>query len=371
MSSELELSPRPSGGPLAAVRRIAIIPAFNEELNIGRLLDELRALDPELETVVVSDGSTDRTEEVAAERGAHVVRLPFNVGIGGAVQTGCRYAYERGYELIVRLDGDGQHDPAQLALLLAPVLAGEADIAIGSRFIDERGYQSSAARRFGIRVLALVVSAIARQRLTDTTSGFQALNRRAVALYAAELPHDYPEVEGLVIAVRHGLRIREVPRHDAGAGARPLLDRDARLGLLHDQGAARDIRRSLPPRGRRPGGRMTPLRISIGATAVSVVLLAVVFELIRSRRLRERYALLWLATGLVLIVLSAWRDGLNTLARWVGVRSYPPAVLFAVGLLFVIIVLLHYSTVISRLTDQNSVLAQRLALLENRIRELE
>ena len=114
---------------------------------------------------------------------------------------------------------------------------------------------------------------------------------------------------------------------------------------------------------------MTPLRISIAASIVSVLLLLVVFELIRSRRLRERYALLWLATGIVLLVLSAWRGGLNTIAGWFGVRGYPPAVLFAVGLLFVIIVLLHYSTVISRLSDQNTILAQRLALLESRIGE--
>ena len=114
---------------------------------------------------------------------------------------------------------------------------------------------------------------------------------------------------------------------------------------------------------------MTPLRTSIAATTVAVILLLVVFELIRTRRLRERYALLWLATGVVLVALSAWRGGLNTIARWVGVRTYPPAVLFAVGLLFVILVLLHYSTVLSRLSDQNTTLAQRLALLEARVEE--
>ena len=114
---------------------------------------------------------------------------------------------------------------------------------------------------------------------------------------------------------------------------------------------------------------MTPLKISIAATIASVVLVLVIFELIRSRRLRERYALLWLATGLVLVVLSAWRGGLNTIARWLGVTSYPPAVLFAVGLLFVVLVLLHYSTVISRLADQNTILAQRLAILEAKIRD--
>ncbi len=113
----------------------------------------------------------------------------------------------------------------------------------------------------------------------------------------------------------------------------------------------------------------TPLKVSLAATAASVILVLVVFELIRSRRLREQYALLWLATGIVLVILSAWRGGLNTIAGWLGVRGYPPAVLFAVGLLFVILVLLHYSTVISRLADQNVVLAQKLALLETRLNE--
>ena len=114
---------------------------------------------------------------------------------------------------------------------------------------------------------------------------------------------------------------------------------------------------------------MTPLRVSIVASLASIVLLLVVFELIRSRRLRERYALLWLATGVVLLVLSAWREGLNTIARWLGVTGYPPAVLFAVGLLFVVLVLLHYSTVISKLADQNTILAQRLAILESKLRD--
>jgi hypothetical protein len=114
---------------------------------------------------------------------------------------------------------------------------------------------------------------------------------------------------------------------------------------------------------------MTPLKVSIVATIASILLLLVVFELIRSRRLRERYALLWLATGVVLLVLAVWRDGLNTIAGWLGVTGYPPAVLFAVGLLFVVLVLLHYSTVISKLADQNTILAQRLAILEAKLRE--
>jgi len=112
---------------------------------------------------------------------------------------------------------------------------------------------------------------------------------------------------------------------------------------------------------------MTPVKVSIAASVASVILLLIVFELIRSRRLRERYALLWLLTGVVLLVLSAWRGGLNTIAHWVGVETYPPAILFAVASLFILVVLLHYSTVISKLSDQNSLLAQRLALLEEKL----
>jgi hypothetical protein len=114
---------------------------------------------------------------------------------------------------------------------------------------------------------------------------------------------------------------------------------------------------------------LTPLRVSIASAIASVLLLLVVFELIRSRRLRERYALLWLLTGVVLLVLSLWRGGLNTIAGWFGISGYPPAILFAVGILFILLVLLHYSTVISRLSDQSTILAQRLALLEERFRE--
>jgi len=211
VSTEVTSVPPQVDSRLATRKRIAIVPAYNEERNIGRVVDELHAFDAGLEIVVVSDGSTDRTVEVAREHGAHVIRLPFNLGIGGAVQTGFRYAWENGYELAVRVDGDGQHDPAQLSRVLEPVLAGEADIVVGSRFAGGAGYRSSAARRVGIRVLAWVVSVIARQRITDSTSGFQALDRRAIRLFAGDYPHDYPEVEGMVMVIRHRLRLREVP----------------------------------------------------------------------------------------------------------------------------------------------------------------
>jgi glycosyltransferase involved in cell wall biosynthesis len=197
---------------LEQLRRVAIVPAFNEEGCIADVIAEIRAFDPGLEVVVIDDGSVDGTSRAAQAAGAHVLKLPYNLGIGGAVQTGFRYAHENGFDLAVRVDGDGQHDPAQLGAVIEPVLRDEVDIAVGSRYLAASGgYRSSMSRRMGIRVLASTVSILTRQRITDPTSGFQALNRKAIRLFAADYPHDYPEVEALVMVIRHRLRFAEVP----------------------------------------------------------------------------------------------------------------------------------------------------------------
>jgi glycosyltransferase involved in cell wall biosynthesis len=196
---------------LARLKRLAIVPAYNEEASIGRVIDEIRALEPPFDIVVVDDGSVDRTAAVASERGTHVVRLPFNLGIGGAMQTGYRFALERGYDLAVQIDGDGQHDPRELPKILEPVLDGRADLVVGSRFTSDGAFRSSAPRRIGIRLFASVVSAVVGQRVTDTTSGFRVVNKRGIALFAADYPHDYPEVEATVMCVKHKLRLAEVP----------------------------------------------------------------------------------------------------------------------------------------------------------------
>jgi glycosyltransferase involved in cell wall biosynthesis len=196
---------------LSELKRIAIVPALNEEQTVGRVVDEIRAFDPGFDIVVVDDGSVDRTAGVAADRGAHVLRLPFNLGIGGAMQTGYRFAFEHGYDVAVQIDGDGQHDPTQLPTILAPVLSGEADLCVGSRFTGSGQFRSSFARRIGIKIFASIVSLVVRQKVTDTTSGFRAVNRRGIALFAADYPHDYPEVEATVMSVKHKLRLTEVP----------------------------------------------------------------------------------------------------------------------------------------------------------------
>ena len=193
-------------------RIVAVVPAFDEEGAIGGVVEEIRAFDPSIDVVVVDDGSSDSTAAVAAAAGAAVVRLPFNLGIGAAVQTGFRYALEHGYEIAVRLDGDGQHDPAEVPMLLEPLARGEADVVTGSRFRElDGGYRPPVARRLGISWFARLVSMLSGQRVTDTTSGFQALNTRGIALFASDYPSDYPEVEATVLVIKHRLRLVEVP----------------------------------------------------------------------------------------------------------------------------------------------------------------
>jgi glycosyltransferase involved in cell wall biosynthesis len=196
---------------VVALRRIAIVPALNEEIAIAGVITEIKAADSGFEVIVVDDGSTDRTAQAAAAAGAHVVRHPYNLGIGGAVQTGLQYARDNGFDLAVQVDGDAQHDPSEIDKLLEPIVEGRADLVVGSRFLDERHYHPPFSRLIGIKLFAALVSLIVRQRVTDTTSGFRAVNRRGIVLFAADYPHDYPEVEATVLVFKHRLRLTEVP----------------------------------------------------------------------------------------------------------------------------------------------------------------
>jgi glycosyltransferase involved in cell wall biosynthesis len=193
------------------LRSLAILPAYNEEASVSSVIRELRAVEPEFELLVIDDGSADRTAQVAEAAGARVISLPYNLGIGGAVQTGLLYARDHGFDLAVQVDADGQHDPSEIGRLLEPILEGRADMVVGTRFAEGGGYRGTRLRRIGIHIFSGVVSLLVRARVTDTTSGFRAMNREAIRLFASDYPHDYPEVEATVLLVRHRLRMVEVP----------------------------------------------------------------------------------------------------------------------------------------------------------------
>jgi len=190
---------------------LIIIPAFNEEKSITSVISQIRLHIPEADILVINDGSTDSTGERAKAAGANVVNLPFNLGIGGAMQTGYLYARYNNYDIAIQVDGDGQHDPSYIHQLIKPVLEDYADMVIGSRYIQETAYKSSAVRRVGMVFFSLLVKFLTDQHVKDTTSGFRAINRNIINYFSLNYPVDYPEVDVLVKLKRKKFKVMEIP----------------------------------------------------------------------------------------------------------------------------------------------------------------
>lgn len=193
------------------MKTLLIIPAYNEQENIVRTLQDIKANAPGMDYVVINDCSKDNTRKILKEYGANFLDLPVNLGIGGGVQTGYRYALEHDYDIAVQFDGDGQHDARYLSSLIAPIISGEADAAIGSRFIEKEGFQSSAMRRFGISFLSSLIKLLSGVKIYDVTSGFRAVNRSMIAFFAENYPQDYPEPDAILLSTLEGFRLVEVP----------------------------------------------------------------------------------------------------------------------------------------------------------------
>src|SRR5215217_3512806 len=208
------------------LRKLAIVPALNEAGMVGRVVRDITREGSGFDVLVVDDGSSDDTVEEAEAEGATVLRHPFNLGIGGAVQSGYKYALANGYDIAVQVDGDGQHKTEYLPELLRALnTEGAADMVTGSRFLEDPGYKVPVGRRLGNMIFAIVLSGIVRRRITDPTSGFRMTNRRGIELFARDYPHDYPEVEAILMLHHHRLRIHEVPvRMNARGFGRSSID---------------------------------------------------------------------------------------------------------------------------------------------------
>lgn len=189
---------------------LVIIPAFNEEMSIGAVIEDVVKHCPQADILVVNDGSTDRTQQVAEEQDAFVIRLPLNLGIGGAMQAGYRYAYRNNYDYAVQVDGDRQHRAEELIKLIETISSEECDFVIGSRFITPTGFTSTASRRIGIKLLSIIVFVLVGEKIFDVTSGFRIAGRRAIKLFQQDYATDYPEVDSIVLLHKNKLRLKEV-----------------------------------------------------------------------------------------------------------------------------------------------------------------
>jgi glycosyltransferase involved in cell wall biosynthesis len=193
-------------------RVLIVIPAFNEEENLPRVLEKIREIHPSIDVIVIDDGSSDQTADLAASQGIRVIRHPFNLGYGVAIQTGIKYALRAGYEFTVLFDADGQHDPSSISSLLVPCQAGEADLVVGSRFQEPRSYAPPFFRGMGMKILAFFTRVFSGLPITDPTSGFLVLNRKAMEQFASsDFPCEYPDANNLIWIHRSGLKIKELP----------------------------------------------------------------------------------------------------------------------------------------------------------------
>jgi glycosyltransferase involved in cell wall biosynthesis len=190
---------------------LVIVPAYNEEESLPGVIQDLRENMPSADVLVVNDGSRDGTSGIARGCGVTVLDLPFNLGIGGAMQTGFRYAERNAYDIAVQFDGDGQHVAGEIPKLIEPLATGKTDLVIGSRFLNPGGYKAPVFRKLGIGIFTIVLSRLLGKTMTDCTSGFRAANRRVIEFFGRMYPDDYPEVESLVLLHKINLRMSEVP----------------------------------------------------------------------------------------------------------------------------------------------------------------
>ncbi len=190
---------------------LVIIPCYNERESIIRVIKDIKGLKENIDYVVINDCSTDDTKDILIRENINYLDLPVNLGIGGAVQLGYKYAMLHDYDIAIQIDGDGQHDTHYIMDLIQPILNGEYDATIGSRFIEKKGFQSSALRRLGIYILSVCISLLYRSKIYDVTSGFRAVNKELICIYAHDYAQDYPEPEALVTAILNKKNIKEVP----------------------------------------------------------------------------------------------------------------------------------------------------------------
>lgn len=193
-------------------KALVIIPVYNEEEKILSVIEDINKKTHGMDILVVNDGSADKTESVLEHSGVKVINLPYHLGYGVALQTGYKYALEKGYDYVIQMDGDGQHDSGSIENLLTVVKSGGIDVAIGSRFLSNKKYRTSLPRKLGMKLFGSIASLIMGQKVTDPTSGFQALNRRAIKFYGSDIfPCDYPDTDAIIMLHRAGFRIKEVP----------------------------------------------------------------------------------------------------------------------------------------------------------------
>jgi hypothetical protein len=353
--------PGQAGGPPDLGRMLVVVPAYNEAGRVGRVIADLHAALPTADVLVVNDGSADATAAEAVAAGAHVITLPVNLGYGAALQTGYKYAVRHHYDVVGQIDADGQHRPEHFPLLLERLTRPEVDVVLGSRFLDRDGhYRPSVARKLGIGLFGRLATAMTRQRVRpDVGLPGDAARRRALLLHR-RLPGGLSRCGHPDPAAPLGLPGQRGAGADGGLARGQVDAPRAQELLLRLQDDALDPGdRAAPALG---AAGLMPIETRILAVAGSLFVLGLIVELVRRRQLKEEYSLLWILTALVLLVFALWYELLLKVTDLIG-AVLPSSTLFFFGLVFVLLMLLHFSVRVSMLERRITALVQEIGLL--------
>ena len=347
------------------MKNLIIIPAYNEQESIEKTVEDIKANAPRFDYIVVNDCSKDNTGKICREKKYNVINLPVNLGIGGAVQTGYRYAWKNGYETAVQVDGDGQHDPKFLEMMLTYLEKENADMVIGSRFITKEGFQSSGLRRVGIRYFTWLIHLLTGKTITDPTSGLRMVNRSVIQQYASCYPKDYPEPESVVTILKEEKKVKEVPvimRERAGgvSSISPMKSIyymiKVTLAILIEKIYNEE--------------ETMQVRLQMVFGVVLLLFMIAVVHMIRKRYLEIKYALSWFMTLVFLMIVDVFPGILSFITAWVGVEL-PSNMLFILGFCFLMGIVLNLTVELSKLSVQNKTLIQEMGIMEKKIRQLE
>ena len=337
------------------VKKLIIIPAYNESANIEKTVASIKKDAKGFDYVIINDCSVDNTRKICEDNGFNIVNLPINLGIGGAVQTGYRYAYEHGYDVAVQVDGDGQHDPEFLDTMAVYLVDHNLDMVIGSRFIEKKGFQSSYTRRMGIRFFTGLIKLMTGKTITDPTSGLRMIGRNAMGLFAYDYPRDYPEPESVVAILRRNMKVEEIP-----------VVMKAREGGVSSISLKKSVYYMIKVPLAILIERIRKLQIIIAI--ILIIALCVIVNMIRKKRLELRYALAWLIVGVGTLVLDCFPILTTKLAELIGVAS-PINMLFFLGFCFSLVIIFVLTVAISRVSIRMKQLTQELALYEKKMND--
>lgn len=339
---------------------LVIVPAYNEEEAIRKTVENIKACN-NCDVIVINDGSRDNTLQEAKKTEAIVLDLPSNLGIGGAVQAGYIYALKNDYDIAIQVDGDGQHNPIYISEMIKLITEENYDMVIGSRFISKTGYRQTFLRMLGINILSLIIKLLTGKRIYDTTSGFRAVDKEIIKYFANNYPYDYPEPDTNMQMILKGMKIKEIPVQMNKRETRSFFYFTFKVYQLY---VKRNYFIICYKNKKDVGGEDN--MIYVFAIVFAIVFEIFILNLVRRNKLDEKYSILWIILGIIILFVAIFPNSIITIAGWFNVY-YPPTLMLLFALMVLGVYIIHISIVITKQNKMIVKLTQELAIVKEKM----